>query len=97
MPGGQRLVNTTQQVGNALGVALLNTIAATAAASYVASHGSSAVARAAALVHGYTTALYTGPVFHALGAVVSLLLARARRQNVAGGGERSLTELAEII
>jgi EmrB/QacA subfamily drug resistance transporter len=91
------LVNTTQQVGNSLGVALLNTIAATAAVSYVASHGTSTAARAAGLVHGYTTAFYIAAVFLALGAVVSLLLVRARRHDVAGGEGDTLTELAEII
>ena len=91
------LVNTTQQVGNALGVALLNTIAATATAGYVASHGSSAVARAVGLVHGYSIAFYVGAVFLALGAVVSVLLVRVRRQDVAGGGGETLGDLAEII
>ena len=33
------LVNTTQQVGGSLGTALLNTIAATATATYIAAHG----------------------------------------------------------
>ncbi|MGB9111856.1 MAG: MFS transporter, partial [Acidimicrobiales bacterium] len=35
------LVNTTQQIGGALGTALLNTVAASATASYIAVHGAS--------------------------------------------------------
>ncbi|MGH3421154.1 MAG: MFS transporter, partial [Streptosporangiaceae bacterium] len=50
------LFNAGQQVGSSLGVALLNTIAATAAASYLASHGLSTVAQASGPVHGYITA-----------------------------------------
>src|SRR5262249_30054795 len=46
------LVNTTQQTGGALGVALLNTVAASATVSYLKSHGVGAEARAAAAVHG---------------------------------------------
>ena len=37
------LVNTTQQIGGSLGTALLNTLAATATASYIAAHGAAAV------------------------------------------------------
>ena len=33
------LVNTTQQIGGSLGTALLNTLAATATASYIVAHG----------------------------------------------------------
>jgi EmrB/QacA subfamily drug resistance transporter len=92
------LVNATQQIGNSLGVALLNTIAATATASYLASHGSSTVARAVGLVHGYTTAFYIGAAFLALAAVASVLLVRARRQDVAPDAEEeSLTELSEVV
>ena len=44
------MVNTTQQVGASLGAALLNTIAATATATYIASHGPRLAPNA--LVHG---------------------------------------------
>jgi EmrB/QacA subfamily drug resistance transporter len=81
------LVNTTQQVGGSLGTALLNTIAATAAANYVASHGSSTVTQAVGLVHGYTTAFTVSAVFLGLSAVASLFLVRARREDVAAETE----------
>jgi hypothetical protein len=89
------LVNTTQQVGNSLGTALLNTIAATAAASYVASHGSSTVARAIGLVQGYTTAFTVGAVFLGLSAVACLFLVRARRGDVAADAGEVISGPAE--
>ncbi|MGH2858094.1 MAG: MFS transporter, partial [Solirubrobacteraceae bacterium] len=77
------LFNAGQQVGSSLGVALLNTIAAAAAASYATSHGLSSLARASGLVHGYTTAFYVGALFLGASTVACLLLARSRRQDVA--------------
>ena len=81
------LVNTTQQVGGSLGTALLNTIAATAAATYVANHGSSTVAQAIGMVHGYTTAFTVSAVFLGLSAAAALLLVRARREDLVGETE----------
>lgn len=47
------VANTAQQMGASVGTALLNTIAATATATYIARHHARS---AAALVHGYATA-----------------------------------------
>jgi hypothetical protein len=52
------MVNTNQQVGGSIGTALLNTIAASAAASYVAVHGHGPLAVAQATVHSYVTAFW---------------------------------------
>jgi MFS family permease len=76
------LVNTTQQVGGSLGTALLNTVAATATASYLTSHRGSA-AQAASLVHGYTEAFSLSAVLLAVGAVAALILVRGNRREVA--------------
>jgi MFS family permease len=73
------LVNTTQQVGSSLGVALLSTVAATATASYLTTRGATSVTRAAALVHGYTMAFAYSAVLVGVGAVAALLLVRANR------------------
>jgi len=72
-------VNTSQQVGGSIGTALLNTLAATAAADYLAAHlpVTEAVATQAAL-HSYATAYLWGAGFFAVGAVVSALLFRRR-------------------
>lgn len=75
------LVNTTQQIGGSLGTALLNTVAATATASYVASHGPAFVS--AGLVHGYSVAFTLGAGMLALAALVSAVLVRGRPQAVA--------------
>ena len=48
--------NTSQQIGASIGTALLNTIAATATAAYLVTHGHSAAEVTAATVHGYAVA-----------------------------------------
>jgi EmrB/QacA subfamily drug resistance transporter len=73
------LVNTSQQVGGSIGTALLNTLAATAATSYIAAHvppTASVVAEAA--VHSYSVAYFWGAGFFAFGAILSALLFRRR-------------------
>ncbi|MGN7797473.1 MFS transporter [Leifsonia sp. 22587] len=77
------LVNTSQQVGGSIGTALLNTLAATAATDYLASHlpPTPAVIQDAA-VHSYATAYWWGAAFFAFGAVLSALLYRRRSQGL---------------
>jgi EmrB/QacA subfamily drug resistance transporter len=70
------LVNTTQQVGGSLGTALLNTIAATATATYIASHGPAF--SQAGVVHGFTVAFAVGAVLLGLAAIVSAIAVTAR-------------------
>ena len=76
------LVNTTQQVGGSLGTALLNTLAATAATSYLAGHAHVAAVARVAAVHGYTTAFTVSAVLLAAAAVVAGLLIRASRDQI---------------
>ena len=68
------LVNTGQQVGGALGTALLNTIAATVTASYVAGNGQTPAVLADAAVAGETRAFLVSAGVFLLGAVLSLLV-----------------------
>ncbi|MDO9396212.1 MAG: MFS transporter [Herbiconiux sp.] len=77
------MVNTSQQVGGSIGTALLNTLAATAAADYVSTHlpATSAVAASAA-VHSYSTAYWWGAGFFFFGAVLTALLYRRRGHGV---------------
>src|ERR1700710_333375 len=71
------LVNTGQQVGGALGTALLNTIAATAAASYLVAHRPSATVINAAAVAGDTRAfLVASGIFLAAAALSLFVLPR---------------------
>ena len=80
------MVNTSQQVGGAIGTALLNTIAATAAASYVTSHMASVRGpaeaqslQAQALVHGQSTGFYVAAAILAGVAVLAGLLINVKR------------------
>jgi EmrB/QacA subfamily drug resistance transporter len=94
------LVNTTQQVGGSLGTALLNTVAATAATSYIAGHIKSASAVQSAAVHGYTTAFTVSAVLLAGAAVVAGVLVRASRHQVdveAQGIEEELARLEPAL
>ncbi len=72
-------VSTAQQVGGSLGVALLNTIAASATAAYAASHQPSPLTAAQGLVHGYSAATAWGSAILVLGGLLALLLIDAGR------------------
>jgi len=69
--------NTSQQIGASVGTALLNTIAATATAAYLASHAKTSTAVADATVHGFTVASAWAAGSLALGAVVGGVLINA--------------------
>jgi predicted MFS family arabinose efflux permease len=71
------LVNTMQQVGGALGVAFLNTIATNATADYAVAHGGPS---AAATVHGFTAAFSVGVGILALAVLVVASLIRTDRR-----------------
>ena len=73
------LVNATQQVGGSLGTALLNTVAASAAATYLTSHLHAKLGLQRAAVHGYTTAFTVSAFLLAAAAVVAFALIRGRR------------------
>jgi MFS family permease len=73
------LVNTTQQAGSSLGTALLNTVAATATASFIAAHHTAAHVAQQAPVHGYTVGFAVSAGLVLAAAVSSALLVRARR------------------
>ncbi|MDT7723605.1 MAG: hypothetical protein QOI21_181 [Actinomycetota bacterium] len=69
-------VNTAQQIGGSIGTALLSTIAANAATSFVAGKTPSPQLLAEAAVHSYTTAFATAAGIFAFGAIVCGLLLR---------------------
>jgi len=66
------LINTSQQIGGALGIAALSTIATTRTGDAIAS----GVAQPAALVDGFTAAFAVGAVIAAIGIVATLVLIR---------------------
>jgi EmrB/QacA subfamily drug resistance transporter len=65
------LITTTQQIGGALGVAVLSTIAVSATTSFAASHGHGHSESIAGLNHGFSVAFWFGALFAAVGAVVA--------------------------
>jgi EmrB/QacA subfamily drug resistance transporter len=66
--------NTSQQIGASIGTALLNTIAASASAAYLAAHTRITDVVAQATVHGFATASWWAAGSLALGAVVGGIL-----------------------
>ncbi|MEC4015292.1 MFS transporter [Streptomyces sp. H27-D2] len=69
------MVNTSQQVGGAIGTALLNTIAASATTAYVASHAAGAKSLGAlklqSMVHGYSTAIWWAVAILAVASLIA--------------------------
>lgn len=72
-------VNTSQQLGGSIGTALLNTIAAGSAATYVATHEPGPLVAAEATVHGNAVASAWAAGIIAVFAVVIAILIPARR------------------
>lgn len=74
---GSATLNTAQQVGGSLGTSLLNTVAASAATSYLVGRAITPVNIQAALLHSYTTAFLWSSVIFVGGAVVAGLVLRS--------------------
>jgi EmrB/QacA subfamily drug resistance transporter len=68
------MTNTSQQIGASIGTALLNTIAAAATATYLASHTRGAEVQAKATVHGYASASVWVAGIFVLAAVIAGVL-----------------------
>jgi EmrB/QacA subfamily drug resistance transporter len=69
------MVNTNQQIGGAVGTALLNTIAANALSSYLTTHGTSPQTLALGSVHSYVVAFAaSAAIFAGAGIVCALVL-----------------------
>ncbi len=72
---GSATLNTAQQVGGSIGTALLNTLAASAATSYLVGRAVTPANVQAALLHSYTTAfLWSASIFVAGAVVAGLVL-----------------------
>jgi EmrB/QacA subfamily drug resistance transporter len=68
---GSATLNSTQQVGGSIGTSLLNTLAASAASSYLAGRALTAGSFQAALLHSYTTAFLWSALVFVIGAAVA--------------------------
>ncbi|GHE00533.1 MFS transporter [Streptomyces alanosinicus] len=80
------MVNTSQQVGGAIGTALLNTIAASATTSYLKDHIAAAAGKPQqqlvgleAMVHGYSIAIWFAVGILALAALIAFTFVNAGR------------------
>ncbi|MEU3930589.1 MFS transporter [Streptomyces sp. NPDC029044] len=97
------MVNTSQQVGGAIGTALLNTIAASATTAYVADHIAGATSRSQqqlvqleAMVQGYTSAIWFAVGILVVAAAIALTFVNAGRPGgttVASSGEDAADEV----
>ena len=87
------LINTSRQIGGAIGLAAASTIAATSTSSYVNAHGVAA-SSSVALDHGFQTALYTLTGLLLVGAVIVLAFVRPTRRAEPSGEAIALNEAA---
>jgi len=90
------LVNTNQQVGGSIGTALLNTLAASALASYVLAHGPGPLVLAQAAVHSYIVGFWVSAAIVAGSAVVcGLVLPSGTLAPAAGASEPTAAQPRE--
>ncbi|WP_415950147.1 MFS transporter [Streptomyces sp. KLOTTS4A1] len=97
------MVNTSQQVGGAIGTALLNTIAASATTAYLADHAGGAtnpqLLQARAMVEGYTSAIWWAVGILLVSAALAFTLITTKAQSstpVASGGGAGADEEATL-
>ncbi|GAB2593525.1 MFS transporter [Streptomyces capparidis] len=90
------MVNTSQQVGGAIGTALLNTIAASATTAYLKSHGDDGISPQALFnqgsVHGYSVAIWWAVAILVVSTLIGFFMINAGRPDAAtlakgGSGE----------
>ncbi|MEU5401068.1 MFS transporter [Streptomyces sp. NPDC005963] len=95
------MVNTSQQVGGAIGTALLNTIAASATTSYISARAAGAadpqLLQLQGMVHGFSSAIWWAVGILVVSAVISFTLINTGRPDMgsasSGGGEGSDDEV----
>jgi MFS family permease len=77
------LINTSQQIGGAIGVAAATTIATTFSTHYVHAHPGLSALSGAALTHGFQVTFYALAAIAAAGAVLAAVLTESRSVTVA--------------
>ena len=68
------LINTSQQIGGAIGVAVATTVATSSSERYLTAHAATPALSGAALTHGFEIAFYVLAALALLGAVLAALL-----------------------
>ena len=82
---GSAAVSASSQIGGAVGTALLNTLAASAAAAYLTGRQHTPAVLAQAQLHSYATAYWWSAGIFLAGAIVALLLYRKRSATAPAG------------
>jgi hypothetical protein len=90
------LANIVQQIGPAIGIAVLSTVAATATTHYATGHTSIDNLAAHAAVHGYTTAFWYGTAIFAAAAVICTTLVRPGTRTGATSDPMEIEALANL-
>ena len=88
------LVNTSRQIGGAVGLAAVSAIAAASTSNYVNAHPGVSAASGAALDHGFQTALYVLTGLLVLGALIAGGMIRSRPRPAEA--ESSVEELEPV-
>jgi sugar phosphate permease len=70
------LVNTSRQIGGAIGIAAVSAVAATSSAAYATAHDGIAATSPLALDHGFQTALYVLTGLLLIGAAIAVTLVK---------------------
>jgi MFS family permease len=72
------LINTSQQIGGAIGVAVATTVATTFTAHYVEDHTGAGAFSPAALTHGFSAAFYVLAGMTAVGALIAAVMLESK-------------------
>jgi MFS family permease len=72
------LINTTQQIGGAIGVAVATTVATTFTAHYVDDHTGAGSFSPAALTHGFSAAFYVLAGMATVGALIAAVMLESK-------------------
>ncbi|WP_030246596.1 MFS transporter [Streptomyces sp. NRRL S-350] len=100
------MVNTSQQVGGAIGTALLNTIAASATTSWLTSHATAAAAGSPAaakalqfqgMVHGFSTAIWVSFGILVAAATVAFTFINAGRPGSSGAATGAVAAKSDEV
>jgi predicted MFS family arabinose efflux permease len=71
------LINTSRQIGGAIGIAAVSAVAASSTSHYVQAHSGVAATSGVALDHGFQTALYTLTGLLLIGALIAVTFVRS--------------------
>ncbi|WP_405729061.1 MFS transporter [Streptomyces sp. NBC_00028] len=76
-------VNTTQQVGGAIGTALLNTLAASAVTDYTKDHLTDPLVQEKAALHSYAVTYWWAAGFFAVALIITVVMFRSKKSSTA--------------